>query len=165
MIAEQIISRLEYLHNRNFIHRDIKPENFLVGLGKKSNIIHLLDFGLTKRYRDAKTGEHIPAKERGDFVGTAKYASVNSHLGREQSRRDDLESVGFMMIYFLKGSLPWDDGKKDGRVGASVDQLTNGLPKELNIFMKYCRGLEFDSKPDYSYLRSIFKDAVEKKGQ
>ena len=94
MIADQMIQRLEFLHNNHFIHRDMKPD-------------HVIDFGLAKRYRDPKTGEHIPYKDNKSLTGTARYASVNAHLGIEQSRRDDLESIGFILIYFLKGSLPW----------------------------------------------------------
>lgn len=107
MVADQMIQRIEYLHNNHFIHRDMKPDNFLVGVNKKQHLVYMIDFGLAKRYRDPKTGEHIPYRDNKSLTGTARYASVNTHLGIEQSRRDDLESIGFILIYFLKGSLPW----------------------------------------------------------
>ena len=107
MLADQMIQRIEFLHNNHFIHRDMKPDNFLVGISKKQHIVYLIDFGLAKRFRDPKTGEHIPYKDNKSLTGTARYASVNTHLGIEQSRRDDLESIGFILIYFLKGTLPW----------------------------------------------------------
>merc|ERR1712066_1070824 len=93
MLADQMINRIEYVHAKNFIHRDIKPDNFLIGLGKK--------------YRDPKTQQHIPYREGKNLTGTARYASVNTHLGKEQSRRDDLEAVGYILIYLHKGKLPW----------------------------------------------------------
>ena len=107
MIGDQMVQRIEYLHNNHFIHRDMKPDNFLVGIGKKQHLIYMIDYGLAKRYRDPKTGEHIPYRDNKSLTGTARYASVNTHLGIEQSRRDDLESIGFILIYFLKGTLPW----------------------------------------------------------
>lgn len=107
MIGDQMIQRVEYLHNNHFLHRDIKPDNFLVGIGKKQHICYMIDFGLAKRYRDPKTGDHIPYRDNKSLTGTARYASVNTHLGIEQARRDDLESIGFILVYFLKGSLPW----------------------------------------------------------
>ena len=107
MIIDQILQRIEYLHSKNLLHRDIKPDNFLIGRGKKSNVIYAIDFGLSKKYKDSRTGLHIPYRDGKDLTGTARYASINTHLGVEQSRRDDIESLGYMMIYLMKGHLPW----------------------------------------------------------
>ena len=108
IMAIQCIERIEYIHSKEFIHRDIKPENFLIGIGKKANLVYTIDFGLAKRYRDPKTGQHIVFKENKGMTGTARYASMNAHQGHEQSRRDDLEAIGYMISYFVRGGeLPW----------------------------------------------------------
>lgn len=175
MIADQMLQRLEFLHNNHFIHRDMKPDNFLIGHGKKQNLVYIIDYGLAKRYRDPKTGEHIPYKDNKSLTGTARYASVNAHLGIEQSRRDDLESVGFILIYFLKGSLPWQglqgktkndkyDRIKEKKVATTIESLTRGIPEEFNLYLQYCRNLKFEERPDYNYMRKIFKDLMYKRG-
>ena len=114
MLAQEMILRLEYVHTMNFIHRDIKPDNFVIGLNENANVIYLLDFGLSKRYRNPVTKAHIPLtvvicryRENKSLTGTPRYASLGNHLGMEQSRRDDLESLGFVLMYFLRGKLPW----------------------------------------------------------
>ena len=103
MLADQMLSRIEFIHQRYFLHRDIKPDNFIIGLGKRQHLIYVIDFGLAKRYRDARSGEHIPYREGKSLTGTARYASLDTHLGKEQGRKDDLEGLGYIMIYFLKG--------------------------------------------------------------
>ena len=174
MLGEQILHRIEYIHSRSFIHRDIKPENFLLGLGKKQNMVHLIDFGLGKMYRNIKTGEHIPKAEGRSLTGTARYASINTHLGHEQSRRDDLWSIGYVLLYFLKGTLPWvgvqGKTKKDKydkimdlKMDISVEDLCKGIPKQFTKYFKYWQGLEFEEKPNYSYLRKLFREVMSSK--
>ena len=169
MLAEQFLNRLQFLHEVNFIHRDIKPENFLMGLGKKADKLFMIDFGLARKYRDPRTGLHIPCKENKTLTGTARYASINSHLGIEQSRRDDLESLGYVLIYFLRGGLPWQginlSAKKEKyekilekKVATPIQVLCEGLPEEFAIFLKYSKSLKFEERPDYKWIERIFKD-------
>lgn len=106
-IGLQIINRLEAIHKKGFVHRDIKANNFMVGRADRNKIVYVIDFGLSKRYRDPKTGDHIPFKTGKSLVGTARFASIASHQGHEQGRKDDLESLGFLLLYFLRGKLPW----------------------------------------------------------
>lgn len=169
MLADQILDRMEYLHAKNVVHRDVKPENLLLGLGRKCDQVQIIDFGLATRYKDLTTLEHVPCRQIGRLVGTARYASVSSHMGMELSRRDDLESVGYILVYFLRGSLPWQgiragekqdryDAIKDKKITLPVEVLCQGVPQEFVIYIRYCRGLAFDERPDYSYLRALFKD-------
>ncbi|GAB2267730.1 Casein kinase 1-like protein 1 [Dionaea muscipula] len=169
MIADQMMNRIEFVHSKSFLHRDIKPDNFLMGLGRRANQVYIIDFGLAKKYRDTSTHQHIPYRENKNLTGTARYASMNTHLGIEQSRRDDLESLGYLLMYFLKGSLPWQ-GLKAGtkkqkyekisekKVSTSIEALCRGYPTEFASYFHYCRSLRFDDKPDYAYLKRIFRD-------
>ena len=174
MIIEQLVSRLEFIHSKNLLHRDIKPDNFLIGRKEKKNIIYAIDFGLSKKYRDSRTGLHIPYRDGKSLTGTARYASINTHLGVEQSRRDDIESLGYMMMYFLKGSLPWQgmvnnndtkkkyDRIKDLKIKYKLSDLCHGYPKECAMFIQYARNMKFESRPDYSYLRGLLRKAAKK---
>ena len=140
LIAMQMLNRIEYIHKRHYLHRDIKPENFCIGNEENTNTIYLIDYGLAKRFKDNKTNQHIPYREGRDFIGTARYASINAHLGLEQSRRDDLISIGYNLIYMLKGGLPWQGIKGKDRIIKLAqkkiqipnDVLCNGLPNELH---------------------------------
>jgi len=174
MLADQMIQRIEFVHSRHFLHRDIKPDNFLVGVSKKSNKVYLIDFGLAKRYI-GKDGKHIPYKENKNLTGTARYASINTHLGIEQSRRDDLEGLCYVLLYFLRGSLPWQNmkanNKKDKyerimekKLSTPVEYLCKGFPNEFITFLSYCRNLRFEDRPDYAYLRNLLKELFVKSG-
>lgn len=169
LLADQLICRIEYIHARCFIHRDIKPDNFLMGIGRRGSQVNVIDFGLAKKFRDPRTHLHIPYRENKNLTGTARYASVNTHLGIEQLRRDDLESLGYVLIYFCRGSLPWQglkaatkrqkyDRIMEKKMKTPFEVLTQGLPKEFLDYMKYIKDLRFDDKPDYPFLRKMFRD-------
>ncbi|XP_078691899.1 casein kinase I-like isoform X1 [Branchiostoma floridae x Branchiostoma belcheri] len=175
LLADQLISRIEYIHSKNFIHRDVKPDNFLMGLGKKGNLVYIIDFGLAKKYRDARTHQHIPYRENKNLTGTARYASINTHLGIEQSRRDDMESLGYVLMYFNLGSLPWQGLKaatkrqkyeriSEKKMSTPIEVLCKGYPSEFATYLNYCRSIRFDDKPDYSYLRQLFRNLFHRQG-
>lgn len=146
-----------------------------MGVAKRGNQVNMIDFGLAKRYRDPKTNMHIPYRENKNLTGTPRYASVNTHLGIEQSRRDDLESLGYILIYFCHGILPWQgirartkkekyDKIQEKKRNMSPDLLCRGLKREFAIYLNYVRSLRFDDKPDYAYLRKLFRDLFVREG-
>ena len=174
LIAIQIIERIKWVHSKKIIHRDIKPDNFLIGLNDP-NIIYLIDFGLSKKYQSSTTGKHIKFTEVKKFTGTVLYASVNALRFKEQSRRDDLESIGYMLIHLMKGSLPWQKikviNKKESFVKISeikkhinTEKLCENLPGEMIDYINYVRKLQFEESPDYNYLGNLFQIMLKKRG-
>lgn len=172
LLADQLFTRCEFIHNKSFIVRDIKPANFLTGIEERgeAGVVFAIDFGLAKKFMSASTGEHIPFRDKKPLTGTARYASINAHKGYEQSRRDDLESVCYCLIYFARGGkLPWmglpapTKEAKYARICARKEEtpipdLCAGLPAALGEALEYARRLEFEEKPDYTMLRTKFRD-------
>ncbi|TFY55390.1 hypothetical protein EVJ58_g8281 [Rhodofomes roseus] len=201
MAARQMVTRVQAIHEKSLIYRDIKPDNFLIGVpgSKNANTIHIIGrhevvrslllpppirsmlvlavyFGMAKHYRDPKTKQHIPYRERKSLSGTARYMSINTHLGREQSRRDDLESLGHVFMYFLRGGLPWQglraatNKQKYEKIGekkqsTSIQELCEGFPEEFAIYMNYVRKLGFEETPDYDFLRELFTKVLKTLGE
>lgn len=174
-VAVQMITLIEDLHSHDLIYRDIKPDNFLIGRPGQpdENKVHLIDFGMAKQYRDPKTKQHIPYREKKSLSGTARYMSINTHLGREQSRRDDMEAMGHVFFYFLRGQLPWqglkapNNKQKYEKIGekkrsTNVYDLAQGLPIQFGRYLEIVRNLSFEETPDYEGYRrlllSVLKD-------
>ncbi|CAK0852641.1 unnamed protein product [Prorocentrum cordatum] len=192
MIAVQMLYRIEHLHARGFIHRDVKPSNFLVGTASSpaqrraqpspaSSIeascsdVYMIDFGLAKSYRDPETQRHIPYSEGNGFSGTSRYCSINAHIGIEQSRRDDLQAIGYTLMHLIRGQLPWQGiqagtSEEMGRMildckrSTSIETLCHGYPETFAVYLRYCQALRFHDRPDYAYLRRLFRDLLVREG-
>ena len=167
MITIQMIERLKHVHDNHYIHRDIKPENFLIGKETTEKTIYLLDFGLAKRYRDEYTHIHIPLKENRNLTGTARYASCKAHNGLEQSRRDDMESIAYVILYFFRKKLPWQGLKckdknekhakiKEIKMSMTPEKLFEGLPKEFADYLTMVKKLGFEEEPSYKTYIQMF---------
>ncbi|KAG1720922.1 kinase-like domain-containing protein [Suillus occidentalis] len=163
-LGDQLLSRLEYIHSHHYIHGDIKPQNVVVGLGDLSDTIFLIDFGIAKEFWNTSNNVHIPFRQGQCLTGTPAFASVNNHLGVELGRCDDLESLTYMLIYFLQGSLPWLTSDKDKlcsssilkcKVNTTIEDLCQGIPVKFAMILIYTRSLAFSEDPDYNHLRSL----------
>merc|ERR1740121_1122775 len=173
LIAEQVLRRIEYLHSKCIVHRDIKPENFVFGVGERVHHLFMIDFGLSKRYHNRD--KHAPMRKGLNLTGTARYASINTHRGFEQSRRDDLEAIGHMLIYFVRGSLPWSGLQactqeekyrkiKERKQATALEDLCKGHPDAFMVYLRTARALQFKERPDYRALRQHFRDVRERHG-
>ena len=166
MLGKQMVNLLRGVHFNKIIHRDIKPSNFTIGR-KDRDQLYIMDFGLAKKY--IVKGKHNGYRDNRSPIGTVRYSSINMHMGIEPSRRDELESVGYILVYFLKGSLPWQGLKKKkdvtsfDRIGevkmcTSLDKLCEGIPRCFRSYLEYCRQLKYDEEPDYDKLLNMFDE-------
>ncbi|KAH7907913.1 kinase-like domain-containing protein [Hygrophoropsis aurantiaca] len=174
-LALQMLDRIEFAHSRGVVIRDIKPENFAMGVGARAGAVHLFDLGLAKLFVDPRTGQHIPPREGRVGLGTPRYASYNVHFGREQSRRDDLEALGNVLLFLLHGRLPWQgiyapsiEAKLlrigEMKAGAPFRELLARSPPEFTRYFEHVRGLGFEDKPGYTLLVRIFRERMEREG-
>jgi len=182
MLADQMISHLEYIHRKGIVHRDIKPDNFMMGTGKNTNKVYLIDFGLADKFQNCFTAEHQPYEENQYLMTNPRFASLTAHQGIRQSRRDDMESLGLMLICLLKGSLPWQQAwhqrKNEPRhkhqkekqfihemkLRTPIETLCQGLPSEFLQYLTECRALEYTQVPDYAGMRGLFLQLFQKGG-
>ena len=173
MLGYQMVNVLQYIHDRHIIHRDIKPDNFVMGAKENNDRLYLLDFGLAKKYRSSRTLIQYPYIKKKKLTGTARYASIHALEAYEQSRRDDLESVGYVLMYFLRGELPWqglrvkskEDRYKnilDKKKETSSEELCKNFPNEFYKYVSYTRKLQYEENPDYDMLKELFLNVVKK---
>jgi len=175
VIGTQMVSLIEYLHTKNFLHRDIKPDNFMMGVAPHEDQLYVIDLGLSKKFKSSRTGEHIAYREGKNLTGTARYASINTHRGLEQSRRDDLESIGYVLLYFIRGSLPWQGLQikphedryvkiMEKKETTALVDLCKGYPDEFVTYLNYCKTLKFEERPNYELLRALLRDIATRAG-
>ena len=169
LLFDQILERISFIHENGYLHRNIKPENFLMGRNENKSTVYLIDFMLAKKF--VSDGNIKPFRKGRQIKSSLRYSSINSQLGFEQSPRDELESIGYMMIYFLKGELPWQNitaSTKDekfslvlkSKLSTKIQTLTKGLPEEFKDYMNYVKSLDYETMPDYTQLRNLFKQRL-----
>jgi casein kinase I family protein HRR25 len=164
LIGIMVINLIKSIHDKGLVHRDIKPDNFLFGLNNTNNL-YLIDFGFCKSY--IKDSKHIQEKKTHNLIGSRTYASINAHNFVELSRRDDIESLGYMLIYFYLGCLSWHDISEIGNTNENIKNLKEkiingaGLPDILVNLIKYSRQIRFDEKPNYFFIIDNFKREIE----
>lgn len=174
MLADQMISRLEFVHSVGYVHRDLKPDNFLMGIGKLSHHCYLIDFGLSTKYLSSN-GSHREMTTGRNFVGTTRYASLRTHQGISQSRRDDMEQLAYIFVYLLRGRLPWsglnikDRDEKEKAIGdmkekLPTSQICNRCPQQFEDFLLYSRKMEFTETPQYEMCRMLMGSVLEDLG-
>ena len=168
-IADQALLRLQYFHKRGYIHGDVNPENLSIGKSHKSNQIYLTNMSLAARYINKKDGEHLPFSDKHNYQGSLSFSSINSQRGLKLSRRDDLESLGYVLVYLLNGSLPWSSYTSNksvlfSKMNTPVKYLCDGLPSEFEQFINSARCLSYSDDPDYSYYRQLFRNLFISRG-
>jgi serine/threonine protein kinase len=175
-LSYQMLQILEHIHKKSFIHRDVKPDNFIMGIGQNAKFLYMIDFGFAKTYRDPNTLAHIPFQKGAGMTGTARFASINTLSGYTQSRRDDLESLGYVIVFIATGTLPWanvqNDDKKalynrilEIKMQTTPEALCRGLPRQFEEYINYVRGMTFEQEPDYRYLRNLFLAVLQNLGE
>jgi serine/threonine protein kinase len=156
-IGINMITLLETIHNKGLVHRDIKPENFLLGPNNDMDHIHIIDFGFCRSYLLNGSHGHIPQKKTNGIIGSLTYASLNAHARTELSRRDDMESLGYVLINLYLGTLPWQDNLA-GMIEEAKRLITTreGVPPVFKKYLQYVRSLKFEEAPDYAKLIKSF---------
>lgn len=165
-IGLQLLKRLENIHDHNYIHRDLKPANIVVGR-KDNYFIYLIDFGLSKKYRDPVTKQHTIYREGRKVIGNYKYSSLNTRMGIEQSRRDDVEAFFYLLLKLLTGKLPWeamdsDSGNVMNISFISIEEICRNVPEEFLDMLKYIRSIHFEERPNYNYIKGLLNALANK---